>query len=131
MSIKKYIKRGVKYVLTGEPINHITTHIVTLAPNELLKGRTALITGGTAGIGLAIAKKFLQSGADVVITGRTNERLASACEELKQVSATGKVYGICMDNRDVSAFSVYIDSISEKIRGNIDILVNNAGVLGG
>lgn len=85
MSIKKYIKRGVKYVLTGEPINHITTHIVTLAPNELLKGRTALITGGTAGIGLAIAKKFLQSGADVVITGRTNERLASACEELKQV----------------------------------------------
>lgn len=92
MSIKKYIKRGVKYVLTGEPINHITTHIVTLAPNELLKGRTALITGGTAGIGLAIAKKFLQSGADVVITGRTNERLASACEELKQVSATGKVY---------------------------------------
>lgn len=57
--------------------------------------------------------------------------MASACEELKQVSATGKVYGICMDNRDVSAFSVYIDSISEKIRGNIDILVNNAGVLGG
>lgn len=51
----------MKYVLTGEPINHITTHIVTLAPNELLKGRTALITGGTAGIGLAIAKNFYKA----------------------------------------------------------------------
>lgn len=61
MSIKKYIKRGVKYVLTGEPINHITTHIVTLAPNELLKGRTALITGGTAGIGLASLKNFYKA----------------------------------------------------------------------
>ncbi|WP_459189572.1 SDR family NAD(P)-dependent oxidoreductase [Parabacteroides sp. APC149_11_2_Y6] len=131
MSIKNYIKRGVKYILTGEPINHITANIVTLAPNELLKGRTALITGGTAGIGRAIAKAFLQSGADVVITGRTNERLVFACEELKQAGTTGLVYSICMDNRDVSSFSVHIDRISEKIRGNIDILVNNAGVLGG
>lgn len=131
MSIKKYIKRGVKYILTGEPINHITVNIVTLAPNELLKGRTALITGGTAGIGIAIAKAFLQSGADVIITGRTNERLVSACEDLRQVATTGKIYSICMDNSDVSSFSVHIDRISEKIRGNIDILVNNAGVLGG
>lgn len=55
MNIKKYIKRVFRYISTGLPEQHITAKIVTLSPNDLLKGRNALITGGTSGIGYAIA----------------------------------------------------------------------------
>ncbi len=51
-----------------------------------IKGKTAVVTGGTSGIGLATAKAFLQKGAKVVIAGRNEERGAKALEELKQVS---------------------------------------------
>lgn len=128
MSLKKYLKRGIHYVLTGEPVKNIHASIVTLAPNELLKSRVALITGGTSGIGFSIAKAFLASGATVIITGRSDERIKEACTKLM----SDKVYGIVLDNTKVETFEITFHNIIKLLEDKqIDILVNNAGILGG
>lgn len=50
--------------------------------SELLKGKVALITGGSGGIGIAMADSFLKSGAKVIIAGTNEEKLRSCCEKL-------------------------------------------------
>lgn len=131
MDIKKTIKKVVKMMLAKRPVN-MTANITALAPNELLAGRTALITGGASGIGFSIAQLFLQSGASVCITGRKKERLMLRKKELEDmdVAYKGKVHTVVLDNRDVSSFSSKIEEVVNAL-GRINILVNNAGVLGG
>ncbi len=65
------------------PITNITVKIALLPPNELLNGRCALVTGGTSGIGYAIAKAYINAGAAVIITGRSKERINAAIRRLK------------------------------------------------
>lgn len=91
--------------------------------SDLLKGRRALVTGGTSGIGFAIADAFLSSGADVIITGRDNERLRLAAEKL---AGRGRVECRVLDNLDTKAFPGAVAAC-----GDFDILVNNAGHVGG
>ena len=131
MNIKRVIKRAFKLIFAKRPI-YTTANIATLAPNELLKGRKALITGGTSGIGYAIAEAFLKSGADVCITGRSEERLVKAEETLKKRHLTieaGKVCHVVLDNMDVSSFDGKLKE-AVALMGGLDILVNNAGVQG-
>lgn len=132
MFVKTYLKRGIRFILKGTPVIHTTANIVTLSPNELLKGRVALITGGTSGIGFHIAKAFLNGGATVIITGRNESRINQACEMLR--SSTGsseKMHGYVLDNTCVENFEPALQKISSQWHLKIDILVNNAGVLGG
>lgn len=128
MEIKQLIKKGLKVIFAKRPI-YTTANIVTIPHNELLKGRTAVITGGTSGIGFAIAKLFLASGASVCITGRNEDRLRKACADLQNSSIDGKVFYSALDNKDVSTFPIKVEQIITQT-GKIDILVNNAGVLG-
>lgn len=110
--------------------DHVTlAKITVLAPNEYLKGRRALITGGTSGIGYAIAKAFLEAGASVVITSRSKEKAERKADELKQYAMNGsQVVGIGLDNNKPSTFEPTLDQLYKD--GAIDILVNNAGVQG-
>ncbi len=89
-----------------------------------------MITGGTSGIGLSIAKAFACEGAFVIITGRTRERLDKALEQISEPNACGFV----LDNTDVKSFesklAEILESIKLKGKNSIDILVNNAGVNG-
>ena len=130
MGIKEYVKRVGRYLLKGVPENHVTANIV-IASNDLLKGRKALITGGTSGIGFAIASAFLRNGATVIITGRNEQRLVNACNELSQMNSVYKdfVSYQVMDVRNIrNVASVFKENL--QLRG-VDLLVNNAGVLGG
>ena len=132
MSLKQYLKRGFRFILQGVPIKNIQASIVTLAPNELLKSRVALITGGTSGIGFSIAKAFLNSGATVIITGRNDERIKEACMKLESDLYKGKILGVVLDNTKVETFETDFYNVIQLLGGKqIDILVNNAGVLGG
>ena len=129
MSVKKIIKNILSFLLYGNP-PRITANVVTMASSELLKGRCALITGGTSGIGYSIAKAFLNAGANVIITGRSQERLDKACTSL---GCQGRVYSFVMDNTKVNTFEPTFKEMLSSINGEgkkIDILVNNAGVLG-
>lgn len=133
MSIKQYIKRGILYIRHGQPVHYVSANISVLHPNEFLKGRTALITGGTSGIGFAIAKAYINAGADVIITGRSFSRVSDACQQIsKETDTIGRVQGIELDNTDVKSFpSKLSDVLVLSPTHTVDILVNNAGVLGG
>lgn len=127
MEVKKMMAKVFKIILAKRPIN---TNIVTLAPNSLLIGRTALITGGTSGIGYSIAESYLNAGACVIITGRNEERLYNTMDKLYHLSKN--VIGCILDNTKVDTFENVFHSmlaeVKEKGFPNIDILVNNAGV---
>lgn len=89
-----------------------------------LEGKTALITGGGTGIGYSIAEMFAQAGAQVVITGRREEKLKAACE---QIQAEKTVRYHTADITDRQQVKALVDWSTEEF-GQIDILVNNAGV---
>ena len=135
MSLKRKMKRMVKFILNNIPARKFEVKVINLAPNELLKGRVALITGGTSGIGFHMAQAFLRSGAVVVITGRSEERLQRACAELNvDGQYKGRLFSLVMDNMRVDSFQERFQMALNQVKANgfscIDILVNNAGVLG-
>lgn len=125
--LTRYIKRGFYYILNGQPKITVTPQIVTLSTNELLSGRTALITGGTSGIGKAIAEAFLNAGANVIISSRSLERAQETASELKLLYPLQTVSGVEMDNTDISKIKETIERLVS-MHIMIDILVNNAGV---
>ena len=90
-----------------------------------IRGSTALITGASAGIGLAVARRLAAAGANLVIAARHPERLEEAAAGLR---ATGvKVLAVPTDVGQGNDLVRLVESaISE--RGTIDILVNNAGI---
>lgn len=91
-----------------------------------IKGKTALITGGSKGIGLGIAQSMLDHGMKVLITGRTESSLQEAKNHLKS-SETGNVLTYVSDVRDPASLqSAVYKLISEW--GSLDVLIANAGV---
>jgi len=87
-----------------------------------LKGKTALVTGATGGIGGAIAKALYGQGATVGISGTKAEKLEALASELGE-----RVYALPCDLRDRPAVAQLADT-AEKTLGQVDILVNNAGI---
>jgi 3-oxoacyl-[acyl-carrier protein] reductase len=84
-----------------------------------LKGATAIVTGGSSGIGLAIAKTLIEAGAKVAITGRDEKRLAAA----------GRATGAHVIHADVTQEADVLRTYEDLFQafGHLDILVNNAG----
>jgi len=101
--------------------------VTQIQRGQVLKGKRVLVTGGGSGIGLAIAEKCIEEGADVLITGRSESRLRKATEKLNDVHLHSLVW-------DVSIVGELNEKLSEAVQiigGEFDVLVNNAGLLGG
>ncbi len=88
---------------------------------ERLEGKTALVTGGSSGIGRAIASLFVQEGARVIIVGRNPIKLKEVCKENERISA------IAGDLTKDETIEKVFQNVNEKFEGKLDILVNNAG----
>jgi NADP-dependent 3-hydroxy acid dehydrogenase YdfG len=85
-----------------------------------------LITGATAGIGLACAKRFAKEGHDLIVTGRRKERLEKIAAEIKQKNSV-QVLSLSFDITIVNEVRDAIESLPQEWK-NIEILVNNAGL---
>jgi NAD(P)-dependent dehydrogenase (short-subunit alcohol dehydrogenase family) len=90
---------------------------------DLLAGKTVLVTGGGSGLGLSMAKRFAEVGASVAITGRSAERLEKAAGEISQDA--GRVATVACDVRDPAAVDAMVAEVTARF-GGVDVLVNNA-----
>ncbi len=91
----------------------------------MLQGKTAIVTGGTRGIGFAIVKKYLENGANVAIVGSRKESVDKALEQLPDYA--DRIMGIWPDLCDPDAVAESFAAVKERF-GRVDILANNAGV---
>lgn len=91
-----------------------------------LTGKRALITGGTHGLGMAMAEGLADAGAELVITGTTPAKMDEALNHYK--SKDYAVSGYLFDVTDEIAAKKNVEKITREL-GNIDILVNNAGII--
>ncbi len=92
--------------------------------DRFLEGKGAIVTGGTRGIGRAIAEALLDAGAAVAICGRSENSTDAA---VRQLSSRGSVYGAPCDVGDAGSVSTFFQFCDRKLP-RLDVLVNNAGV---
>jgi NAD(P)-dependent dehydrogenase (short-subunit alcohol dehydrogenase family) len=88
-----------------------------------LKGRTALITGSTAGIGFAIARILAEEGAQVIVNGRTDERVLDAQRRIAAEAPNCQIKGVAADLSTSGGANKIIENFPE-----VDILINNVGI---
>lgn len=104
---------------------NISAQLPAGAPAFNLTGKTALVTGGSRGMGRAIAKRFLESGASVIITARRADVLEETRKELDPI-APGKISVAVCDVGSAEQIKAMWETLTPAQR-DIDILVNNAG----
>ena len=104
--------------ITNVSVSKIDYHGGMFSEKDLV-----LITGGGSGIGFAMAKRFIEEGASVVITGRNNEKLNKA----KQNISSGNLYAIEWDASDIGIIPSKFKEIEGITGKRVSILINNAG----
>jgi short-subunit dehydrogenase len=101
-------------------------HAQTNAAGEFLRGKHVVITGGSRGLGFAVAKAALQAGARVTVCGRSNDALEAAVQKLR--SNGGSIAGVTADVRERTDCDRLIAFATDN-NGPIDVLINVAGVI--
>lgn len=116
MGIKSRIRR-----LFPKPVN--TPIVVMASKGTELKEKIALISGGSGGVGLAIAKAFLKAGAKVIIAGTSQEKLNNICNEINH----DNLKSIVLNYNDPLVFDSKVEEVVS-IFGRIDIFVSSTGI---
>lgn len=120
--MRQYIKRLVLWLLYGVPVNKTYAKITVVQYDERLKGKKVLITGGGRGLGFYMAQKLVNSDAQVVIVGRSEETLKDASKKLKNCPY------IPFDVRNYDKYFELIDKANQLVGGGLNCLINNAGI---
>ncbi len=116
----KHILRRIRYIFRGISEINVKASISYLTPSAKLKGKKIIVTGGGRGVGYAMAKRFVDEGAEVLITGRKEDVLRVSASKL------GCKYYV-MDVTDFSSFTSFIKDADSVLNG-VNVLVNNAGI---
>lgn len=124
MRVLSFLSKFFKYIKWCNQGGYTQILLSKIQYPEILKGKRILITGGSDGIGLAMAKKFIEVGATVMITGRNIDKLQDA----KLAVGSDRLYFFQWDVTDIEHMDCYL-SDSIEILGGLDVLINNAAFL--
>ena len=123
--IKRLIKKFCRRFGLWDTVEKVYVRRYEVVTDDMaFSGKNILVTGGTSGIGLAIAKKCLSLGATVVITGRNTDKLHGVLSS----DATGRLKIMKWDITDFIHLESHVDQVFELMDGGVDVLVNNAGI---
>jgi NAD(P)-dependent dehydrogenase (short-subunit alcohol dehydrogenase family) len=123
MSILQKLSLAASGLIGG----YVLYRTVTSAARRLdFRGRTVVITGGSRGLGLVLARQFADEGANIAICARNREELDRAAEELRRRGAP--VLSETCDVRDAQQIESLLRTVHSEF-GAVDVLVNNAGII--
>ena len=124
MGLGLYLKRLVRFIIKGIPEYYITVEVKDPAPGQQLEGKNIVVTGAGSGLGYYIAKRCIAEGAQVLITGRNEEKLKKAAAELG-INCKWLVF----DSSNVKDMPEFLEQVQNEFRGGkIHGLVSNAGI---
>lgn len=123
MGYKHLIRKAAKFILASQPETFTTVKVSQISYGSILKDKKIVITGGSRGLGYAMAKKFISEGAEVLISGRQEKSLSIAKKELGN-----KCHILVYDVSDVEKANDFIQKAKKGLGGDIDCFVSNAGV---
>lgn len=103
MGLGIYLKRIAQYVVKGIPEYQITVEVKESVPSHQLEGKNIIVTGAGSGLGYYIAKRCIAEGANVLITGRNEDKLKKAASELGEYCKW-----IVFDSSNIKGMSEFI-----------------------
>lgn len=123
MGYKSLLKKIARFILVSQPSNHVEVKLGQIRYGNLLEGKNIVITGGSRGLGFAMAKKFVSEGASVLIVGRNEDTLIKA----KNAIGGGNCKYISYNTDDVYNADSFMNECW-KLLGGVDVFVSNAGI---
>ena len=121
---KETCKRATQYIFHGVPVKTLKVNVAQVQYGGSLKFKRILITGGSRGLGFAIAKRCLEEKASVTITARTIQALEEAREKLGNPN---RLFLLEHDVRDIQSDERIVKEAS-RLMGGLNCLINNAGI---
>jgi 3-oxoacyl-[acyl-carrier protein] reductase len=115
MNIQLFLGRFFKYLKWCMRGGYSELHLSQIQYPEVLKGKNIIITGGSDGIGLAMARKFIAAGANVLITGRNAERLEAAASSIDST----RLHTLQWDVSDMGDMDNCLEQAVKKLGGGI------------
>ena len=124
MGYKRIVRKIAKFILASQPESFVQVNVSQIQCGHTLQDKKIMITGGGSGLGFAMAKKFISEGAEVLISGRNQAKLATAVKQLGESRCKFIVADVC----DVDHSRDFLEKAKQQLGGRIDCLISNAGV---